>query len=132
MKMKFLVLACALFGFIGVANAQDNTYPRDLTVCWTHPSLYVDESDIQDGDLATTRLTVDRHDGTRAVDTLIPVVGLPGARQCTTLSGDIPKPGTYTTFAYAITIDDTSSDQSNASVKKYTGKPKPAENLAGQ
>jgi hypothetical protein len=94
--------------------------------------LYVDGSDIQDGDLASTRLTVDRHDGSRAVDTLIATVGLPGDRQCVTLVGDIPIPGTYTSFAYAITIDDTSSDASNAAVKKYTGKPNPPVNVASQ
>jgi len=129
--MKKLILIAALL-FVSVTVAQAPSYPRDLILCWTHPLLYTDGSDILDGDLASTRLTVDRHDGTRVVDTLIPVAGLPGDGQCVTLQGDIPQPGRYTSFARTITIDGTSSDPSGADVKKYTGKPNPAENLASQ
>lgn len=127
---NLLAVICILL--ISLSASAQTTYPRDITLCWNHPTLYTDGSDIQPGDLSDTRLTIDRHDGTRIVDALIAVVGLPGERQCSNLTGDVPKPGTYTSFAYAITIDDTSSDASNASVKKYTGKPNPDENLVAQ
>ncbi len=124
--MKSLILLLLVFS---VSAYGQDSYPRGVTLCWDHPLLYVDGTDIQPGDLADTRLTIDRHDGTRAVDTLVAVVGLPGDSQCATLAAVIPKPGTYTAFAYAITIDGTSSDASNASVKRYTGKPLSPKNL---
>lgn len=127
--MRLLIIITLLF--TALALAQDS-YPRDITYCWTHPSTYTDDSDIQPGDLANTRITIDRHDGTRIFDGLVPVVELPGARQCNTLTGVILKPGTYTGISYAITIDGTSSVQSNDYDKKYTGKPNPNENLAAQ
>ena len=127
--MKRIILLSLLLATVALGQSS---YPRAMTLCWTHPLLYVDGSDIQPGDLANTRLVVDRHDGTNAFDVLIPMEGLPGSTQCSTQSGSIPQPGTYTALAFSITIDDTSSDASNASVKKYTGKPLPATGLDAQ
>ncbi len=118
--------------FTSVVFGQAPSYPRDITLCWTHPTQYEDGTDIQDGDLAGTRLTVDRHDAVRAVDVLVPMQGLPGSAQCSTQVGAIPQPGTYTAYAYAVTVDDISSDASNPSSKKYTGKPLPATGLVAQ
>lgn len=111
-----------------VAFAQQD-YPRDITYCWNLPTKYVDNTDIQPGDLASTRIVTTRQDGTLVLDELV-VVGtlLPGERQCQTFVGVIPQPGTYTGVAYAITVDDISSDASNESLKKYTGKPLPPQN----
>ena len=117
--------------FLAATALGQSSYPRALTLCWEHPSLYVDGSEIQPGDLANTRLVVNRHDGANAFDVLVPMEGLPGSTQCSTQTS-IPQPGTYTALAFSITIDDTSSDESNASVKKYTGKPLPATGLAAQ
>ncbi len=128
MMKRLLFVLC----FACACALAQSSYPRDITLCWTHPTEYTDGTLIQDGDLANTRLTTDRHDGSRVSDTMIPVVGLPGERQCATMAGSIAIPGTYTNFAYAITIDDTSSDASNPAVKKFTGKPLPDSNVTAQ
>jgi hypothetical protein len=111
-----------------VAFAQQD-YPRDITYCWTLPTQYVDGSDIQPGDLASTRIVTERNDGTPVLDELVAVGQLlPGENQCQTFVGVIPQPGTYNGVAYAITIDDISSDASGTAIKKYTGKPLPPQN----
>ncbi len=118
MKRLWLLLLLPVAAF-----AAD--YPRDVTLAWNHPTEYTDGSLILDGDLANTLLQCDRNDGTRVVDELVPVVGLPGDRQAQAFVGAIPLPGTYTCFGYSITVDGTSSDASNSVVKRYTGKPLP-------
>ena len=139
MKILYLGLTLLLATLLLASNitfAQSPSYPRDITLCWNHPTHYVSIDGgvtpgelILDGDLAFTRLTIDRHDGVRSTDTQIVVIGLPGERQCAPLTSEIPKPGKYTAFAYAITVDGTSSDASNASERRYTGKPFPDEDL---
>ncbi len=130
-EMKRLYLILGLL-FTSVVFGQSPSYPRDITVCWTHPVLYEDGTDIQPGDLSNTRLTIDRHDGARVLDVSVPNEGIPGSAQCSTQVGVIPQPGTYTVFGYAITVDSISSDASNPSAKKYTGKPTPPRGLAVQ
>ena len=122
-------LAFVLFLLAPVALAQQD-YPRDIDYCWTLPTKYVDGTDIQPGDLASTRIVSVRQDNTVAIDELVPVgTVLPGERQCHTFAGSIPQPGTYTAVAYAITVDDISSDASAEAVKKFTGKPLPPVSL---
>jgi hypothetical protein len=115
-----------------IAFGQAPNYPRDISLCWTHPTLYEDGTDIQPGDLGNTRLTLNRHDGTQVMDVSVPMVGDPGTQQCSTQVGVIPQPGTYTALAYAITVDSISSDASNPASKKYTGKPLPPSGTAVQ
>jgi len=131
--MKRILQGFIAFLLLGsITLAQSPSYPRDAILCWTHPTLYEDGTTIQDGDLAHTRLTGTRHSGETIVDQNVTVVGLPGAQQCQTLVGIVPQPGTYTFLAYAVTVDDISSDASNPADKKYTGKPLPPEGLGVQ
>lgn len=126
------ILTSGVLLFITMLALGQSTYPRDAAVCWTNPSLYEDGSVIQDGDLASIRITGTRHDGSPAFDLLEPAAVVAGSAQCATLIGAIPQPGTYEFVAYAITIDDTSSDASNSEFKKYTGKPQKITDLAKQ
>ena len=137
-KLLKFVIASLLLGSLTVTVAQSPSYPRDLTLCWTHPTHYELEpgqtvaAEIQDGDLDHTRLTGLRHSGESILDQQVPMQGLPGSAQCQTFVGQIPLPGTYTFEGYSVTIDGTSSVASNQAVKKYTGKPNPASGLAVQ
>ena len=106
------------------AFAQQD-YPRDITLTWTWPTLYTDNTVIQPGDLRGAFITCDRQDGTRVIDTEIPITTALGSTQTEVFVGFIPQPGTYTCFSFAITVDDISSDPSNPASKKYTGKPLP-------
>jgi hypothetical protein len=122
--MKKLGILLLLFT---AAYAAD--YPRDITYCWSLPLKYVDGTDILAGDLASTRIVTTRNDGSQIIDELVAVGQLlPGANQCQTFVGAIPQPGTYTGVAYAITVDDISSDPSGEAVKRFTGKPLPPQN----
>lgn len=130
-----LVMFCA----ISTANAQDNSYPRDIQLSWNWPTHYeivvgdTEAAEILDGDLTDARLTCTRHNGEIAFNTVIPIVvgTLPGQRQTQVFSGDIPKPGSYTCLAYA-RVGAVESDPSNAVVKRYTGRPQPNTALAAQ
>jgi hypothetical protein len=123
-----ILIALTLLLMMAPASAQQD-YPRDIAYCWTLPTQYVDGTDIQEGDLASTRIVTQRNDGTLILDELVPVgTLLPGAAQCQTFVGAVPQPGTYIGVAYAITIDDISSDASGAATKKFTGKPLPPQN----
>ncbi len=128
-----LIICMSLLWTIFNASAQSN-YPRDIQLSWNWPTLYVDNTEIQDGDLASARLICTRHDSVVAFDTIIPIGNgvLPGERQTQIFVGDIPKPGTYSCVAFAITIDGTSSDSSEAVLKKFTGKPNPPNNFGLQ
>lgn len=134
---KFLIFVGLLAFSVGMA--QSPSYPRDVTLCWDHPTEYellpgqTIPSLIQPGDLRGTKLTGTRNDGTVVVDQEVAIgSALPGDNQCFLFSGSIPQPGTYSFFAFAV-VDDTSiSDASNESIKKYTGKPKPAQGLGAQ
>lgn len=137
--MKKLVFAFFTIVLLGsLTFAQSPMYPRDVTVCWTHPTHYVLEegetvpAEIQDGDLAYTKIVGTRHSGEMILDSDVPMQGLPGSVQCQTFVGAIPQPGTYTFLGYTVTVDDISSDASNAAAKKYTGKPQPATGLGVQ
>ena len=124
--MKKLALALLLDP---AAFAQQD-YPRDITYCWVLPSQYVDGTAIQQGDLASTRIVSERNDGTQILDELVNVGQLaPGENQCRTFLGAVPQPGTYLAVAYAITVDDISSDASNVASRKFTGKPLPPQNF---
>jgi hypothetical protein len=135
-KLLQIFVTFLLVGSITFAQAPD--YPRDVIVCWTHPTDYellpgqTTPDPIQDGDLANTRITGERQNAIVIIDELVPVSGVPGSAQCKTFVAAIPQPGTYTFFAYSITVDDISSDASNMAVKKYTGKPQPPNGLGVQ
>lgn len=119
-----------LFLLLPITAMAQQDYPRDITYCWTLPTQYVDGSVIEAGDLATTRIAASRNSGESIFDELIPVgTTLPGERQCHTFVGAIPGPGTYLAVAFAITIDDVSSDASNEASRKFTGKPLPPQSF---
>lgn len=116
----------AILLFMPMLAFAQSDYPRDITYCWTLPTQYVDGTTIAAGDLATTRIVSSRNSGEAIIDQLVPVgTTLPGENMCFTFVGAVPSPGTYVAVAYAITIDDVSSDASNESTKKFTGKPLP-------
>ena len=120
--MRYLALLVLLLSFS--ADAQQS-YPRDIELFLTWPSLYEDGSEIQDGDLVSARISCTRHDGVLAFETEMAISVLPGETQGQVFSGDIPKPGKYSCWAFVVTIDGTESDISNVLVKPYTGKPNP-------
>ena len=120
--MKYLFLLAGLL-LASTASAQQE-YPRDITLSWTNPSLYVDGTPIEAGDLTGIRLECYRHD-----DAITPVIAATevalgeGAPQSVTYSGGIAKPGTYTCYGYAIVIGGIESDPSLPTSQKYVGKP---------
>lgn len=124
MKKTWIFLAVILTAPV----LAQSTYPRDITLSWNHPTLYVDGSDIQPGDLKGTKIVCSRHDGSVAINFEVPNVGNPGDAQSYTFVGGILQPGTYTCNAFAVTVDDEQSDASNDAFIKYTGKPNPPEN----
>lgn len=116
----------AILLFMPTLAFAQSDYPRDITYCWTLPTEYVDGTLIEAGELATTRIAASRNSGESILDQLVPVgTTLPGERMCFTFVGAVPNPGTYVALAYAITVDGASSDASNTSTKKFTGKPLP-------
>ena len=122
--MKYVTLTLLML-LTSTAFAQQE-YPRDITLSWTNPSLYVDGTPIQAGDLTQIRLECYRHD-----DAITPVfsnveVALgEGVPQSVTYLGVIPRPGTYTCYGYAAVADGTESDPSLPDAQKYLGKPQP-------
>lgn len=130
-KLFRLLVAAVLFGSLTI-QAQAPDYPRNAILCWTHPTLYEDGTTIEDGDLRGTHVHGERQNLLVILDQEVPMQGLPGSTQCQTFVGIIPQPGTYTFTAFAITVDDISSDASNTAIKKYTGKPNPPNGLGVQ
>jgi len=113
-----------------VAALAQSEFPRDVTYCWINPAEYLDGSPILVGDLDYIRLLVTRNSGEVVLDFAVPVgANLPGAQQCHNFVGAIPQPGTYTAVAYAVTNEGASSDASNTSEKRFTGKPLPPAGL---
>jgi hypothetical protein len=91
---------------------------------WTSPSLYVDGSTIEAGDLDSIRIEVYRQNDTVPVFVAtIPDNG-EGLEQAETFADSIPQPGTYEVYAYAIVVGGEESDPSAPAFKKYTGKPR--------
>lgn len=118
-----LLLAAALL-LPAMAFAQQD-YPRDITLSWTNPSLYEDGSAIEAGDLESIRVECFRgSDITPAFTSAVPDTG-EGLAQSETYVAVIPRPGTYTCFAYAIVVGGAESNPSNSVNRKYTGKPLP-------
>lgn len=117
--MKQIALALALIMSQGVTFAQTQ-YPLDMTLTWVNPDLYVDGTDIGPDELRGTALICARHSGEEVINEEVASTG-PGTTQEATFQ--VSQPGTYTCYAYAITVDDIYSDASNPTQKKYTGKP---------
>jgi hypothetical protein len=113
------ILATTLLTFSAVAGAQAQ-YPLPLELQWQNPTLYVDGTDIGPEELRGTAFICSRHSGEEVINEEIPSAG-PGTVQSTVFQ--VSQPGTYTCYAYAITVDDIYSDASNPASKKYTGKP---------
>ena len=146
-KMKKMFMITTLLLISSVTFAQQD-YPLDIQLSWnwpTHYELVPGDSvaaEIQPGDLTAARLTCSRHNGEEAFNTVIPIATgvLPGQRQTQVFTGDIPKPGSYTCLAFArveytTAVNTTAfleSRASNATVKRFVGKPGPNENLAAQ
>jgi hypothetical protein len=121
--MKAILITLALLLFSVTANAQQD-YPRPITVSWTNPSLYVDGSTIEAGDLDNIRIEIYRQNDTIPVFTAtIPDNG-EGAAQSELFADAIPQPGTYRIEGYAIVVGGAESDPSIPAFKKYTGKPR--------
>lgn len=124
--MKRSCIAILLVALLPFCSLAQQNYPRDFDICWTNPSQYVDGSLIEAGDLETIRIEVYRQNET------VPsfVANFPdngeGARQCETIAGAIPNPGTYFAVGFAIVVGGNESDASTASQpQKFTGKPLP-------
>ena len=131
MKLLLTFLVCFFASSFAIAA---NNFPEPITLSWTLADQYVDGTTIQPGDLASTRVTCSRHDGVEAFNEIVDLDAsdLPGDSVSNIFPDSIPKPGTYTCFAFSVTIDGTESDASNAAIKKYTGKPNPPNNLSKQ
>ena len=105
-------------------------YPRDLTLNIkqpTHEVAYPPDTVgalIQPGDLISNRFDCARTDGTVVVDETRPVTVAPGDIQVVLFVDVIPRPGTYTCFAYVSTLTDESA-ASDPHDDRFTGKPLP-------
>jgi len=119
--MKFFILFLILFPMLSFGQSD---YPRDITVSWLNPDLYVDGSVIEAGDLTNIRIEIYRQNDLVPVFTAtIPDTG-EGLSQSELFVGAIPQPGTYRIEGYAIVIDGTESDVSESVFQKYIGKPR--------
>lgn len=127
MKFNRLLL---LLAFVPVIASAQQDYPRDLTLNVRQPTHYIPYppatvgEPIQAGELVANRFDCARNDGTVVVTEVRPVTVAPGELQPELFVGVIPKPGTYTCFAYVSTL----TDESGASPPKdnrFTGKPLP-------
>jgi hypothetical protein len=107
-----------------IAFAQQD-FPREITVSWTNPSSYTDGTAIAPGDLDSIRIEIFRNSSATPVFTATVDDSGEGAQQSEVFPAAIPGPGTYTIVGYAIVVDGSESDASDAVVKKYTGKPMP-------
>ena len=124
--MRKLIFLTTLLPFVALAQ---QLFPADLTLSWTNASQYEDGTAIAAGDLASVRVEcVRNNDTTPTFTATVPVTG-EGQPQSETFTGAIPNPGTYTCVAYSILFDGTESVASNSAEKKYTGRPRPPENL---
>ena len=120
--MKRLFIIALLFTASSAFAQQD--FPKDLTVSWTNPSLYTDDTPIEVGDLDSIRIEVYRQNDLIPVFTAtVPDTG-EGAAQSELFLDAIPKPGTYRIEGYAIVVGGVESDPSIPAFKKYTGKPR--------
>ena len=120
--MKRLFIIALLFTASSAFAQQD--FPKDLTVSWTNPSLYTDDTPIEVGDLDSIRIEVYRQNDLIPVFTAtVPDTG-EGAAQSELFLDAIPKPGTYRIEGYAIVVGGVESDPSVPAFKKYTGKPR--------
>ena len=120
-----LFLGIMMF-FAAFANAQDASYPRDLTLTWTNPSMYTDGGVIEAGDLESVRF--------ECANNLTPTVLVldasladngEGQPQSNTWPGIIPGSGTYTCYAWATVVDGSESAASAPALKKHLGTPLP-------
>jgi len=110
------------------------SFPADITLTWTWPTLYTDDSPIQPGDLRGGIINCDDAQGFRVIDVEIPIVTALGSPQTQVFAGAIPRPGVYTCVSYAVTILDVRSVASNTAIKTYAGSgmPHPPTNLTVQ
>ena len=129
MKKVFLFLVICLLAT--EANAQQD-YPRDITLTFRWPTTYVSGELIQPGDLRGGDAICFRNQDLNAptfdlpMDILVPL----GEKQSVLFPSVIPKPGNYSCFVTAVTVDDISSDLSNEARRRFTGKPLPIQEFS--
>jgi hypothetical protein len=121
--MRAVLAAIALCLLSASALAQQD-FPKDVTVGWTNPDSYVDDTLIEAGDLDAIRIEIYRQNDTVPVFTAtVPDTG-EGLDQEEVFAAAIPQPGTYRIEGYAIVVGGVESDPSVPLFKKYTGKPR--------
>ncbi len=123
MKRSIIIAVFLSALSVSCAFAQQD-FPKDLTVSWTNPSLYTDDTLIEAGDLDAIRIEVYRQNDIVPVFTAtIPDSG-EGLPQSELFLAAIPQPGTYRIEEYAIVVGGVESDPSVPAFQKYTGKPR--------
>jgi len=124
--MKIYLVMAALLAIAFASNAQaQQSFPRDLTLSWTNASAFVDGTLMEPGDLTGVRAECFRQNDTVPLVTGNFVATGEGLAQNEVLAGAIPRPGTYTCFAYSIVIGGIESDGSSPDMVKFVGKPLP-------
>jgi hypothetical protein len=118
-----LLLCVPLTLVSGLAQAQQD-FPKDITVSWTNPEMYVDGTVIETGDLDAIRIEIYRQNDTVPTFTATVPDNGEGAAQSQVFAAAIPNPGTYRIEGYAIVVGGEESDASESAFKKYTGKPR--------
>lgn len=110
----------------GAIHAQDQAFPRDLTLSWTNASQYEDSTPIEAGDLASVRLECANNltPTVLVIDQTVAANG-EGLAQTQVFAGVVPTPGTYICYGWSIVTDGTESAPSNPATKKYLGVPMP-------
>ena len=139
--MKKLLFGLILLLFSVSAMAQGPPeYPRDLTLTWTWPTTYADTAAtlLEPGILQGGEAFCFDNQQTLIFEAAYPITSGIGLEQSETFVGVIPAPGTYSCFVTAITIplpgfpDGISSDFSDPSTVKYTGKPSKPSGLSAK
>lgn len=123
-RLLLLSLVVVMFLVAGSVFAQSD-YPRDISFSWVNASQYEDGSLIDAGDLTQVRIECFRNNATSAILVELFTVTGEGLPQSEVVVGGIPQPGTYSCVGYSIIFDGTESVASAATVKKFTGKPRP-------
>lgn len=125
--MKILIVLAVLFAALPASAQQD--FPKDITLSWTNPFSYVDDSIIEAGDLDSIRIEIYRQNDTVPTFTATVPDNGEGAQQSEVFAAAIPQPGTYRIEGYAIVVGGVESDPSESLFKKYTGKPRKITNI---
>lgn len=131
--MKTLIIGLLLLLVSMPVSAQQD-YPRDITLSWLWPTLNVDGTVIQEGDLRGGDAVCFRNnDFSVPIFDLQTLITVPlGARETMTFFNSIPKPGIYQCFVTAVTVQGISSDFSDEFPARFTGKPLPPQEFTAE